>query len=170
MLDDPLGNSTSYWSIPLVEQVGHQREAVAEDVDVDVEALSRHVPSYTADQPRGQNRSGNSMNRKASSRMSQEVLEGGPRALVHPGHRLDLVAGSPCCWAESYARPVAVLDAELLGGLAALAVKYSDSVRRYIIWAAEEGDLHAGSAFISHMRDVRRFEPIGRRRPAGGRS
>ena len=98
------------------------------------------------------------MNRRASSRMSQQVLEPlGP--LVHPGHRLDLVAD--LLVAGQVAGPVAILDPELLGGLALGGeVLGLGPVVHHL--GGQEGDL-APDAFISHGKGCADLSPSRRR-------
>ena len=84
------------------------------------------------------------MSRRCSSRF-------GP--LVHPGHRLDLVADLRV--AGQVAGPVAILDPELLGGLALGGeVLGLGPVVHHL--GGEEGDLPP-DAFVGHGRKVRRF-------------
>ena len=94
------------------------------------------------------------MNRRASSRMSSRCSRRfGPsciRAMAWIWSRISLLLGrSPGRWRYSTPSCLAALR---------LAVKYSDSVRRYIIWAARKAIWRRMRS--SAMWEVRRFEPI----------
>ena len=95
----------------------------------------RTWPVRTLPISRGRNRASRRISRRASTPHVAEVLQ--PlRPLVHAGHGLDLVADLAVAWAGRRAGS----DTRRPSCLAALrlAVKYSDSVRWYIIWAARK--------------------------------
>ena len=79
--------------------------------------------------------------------------------LVHPGHRLDLVAD--LLVAGQVARPVAILDPELAGGLALGGEVFGF---RPVIHQlrGQERDL-APESFVSHVRRCADFSPSRRR-------
>ena len=113
VLDDPLVLDIVL-DAQLVEGIGHQRLAVAEDVDVDVGTLADVPGADAADQsgpePGQQSHHPEGVNPHVAERLQPL----GP--LVHSGHRLDLVAD--LLVAGQVARPVAILDAKLACGLA----------------------------------------------------
>ena len=113
VLDDPLPLDVVV-KARRVERVADERQAVAEDVDVDVRALADVARPDAADQPRVEPRE---LAHQAEG-LDPHVAEGLETfvALVHPRHRLDLVADLGV--GRQVAGPVTVLDPELLGGLA----------------------------------------------------
>ena len=123
VLDDPLVLDVVL-KAQFVERVGDQRQAVAEDVDIDVGALADVPGPDAADQPRPE--PGQQPHQPQG--VEPHVAEGLQplRTLVHAGHRLDLVADllllgrSPGRWRYSTPSCRAALR---------LAVKYSVSVR-----------------------------------------
>ena len=121
----------------------------------------RTCPVRTLPISRGRNRARSRISRRASSRMSRRCSSRFG-ALVHPGHRLDLVADLACCWAGRRADG----DTRRPSCLAALrlAVKYSVSVRLVHHLGGQEGDLPP-DAFVSHVRGA----PIWAHRSGAGR-
>ena len=82
--------STSYWRPQLVERVGHEGQAVAEDVDIDVGALADVPGPHAADQPRPEPGEQPHHPQGVEPHVAQRFQP--LWALVHAGHRLDLVA------------------------------------------------------------------------------
>ena len=146
--------STSYCEAELVERVGHQREAVAEDVDVDVGALADVPGPDAADQPGPEPRQQPHEPQGIEPHVAQVLEALGP--LVHPGHRLDLVADLPV--AGQVAGPMAILDAKLAGGLAlggeVLGLGPADT-------SSGRPERRSGAGCVRQpCEEVRRFEPI----------
>ena len=124
VLDDPLVLDVVL-EAQLVERVGHQGEAVAEDVDVDVGALADVAGQDAADQPRPEA----CQHAHEPQGIEPHVAQVSPAAWdprasgPSPGSG----RGSPCCSAGRRAGG----DTRRQAGVAALrlAVKYSVSVR-----------------------------------------
>ena len=156
VLDDPLELDVVL-DVQLVEGVGHQREAVAEDVDVDVGALADVPGQDAADQPRPE--PGQELHEPQGVEPHVEQVLEPLGALVHPGHGLDLVAD--LLVAGQVAGPMAILDAELLGGLAlgGEVLGLGPAIHHL---GGQEGDL-APDAFISHVRGAPILSPSKRR-------
>ena len=113
VLDDPLQLDLVGQAV-LVEGGGHERDAVAEDVEVDVRAVADVAGPDAADE------SGSEPGELPHhpERLDAHVAEPGPafRPLVHAGEGLDLVADLAV--GGQVGGPVPVLDAELARGLA----------------------------------------------------
>ena len=108
VLDDPLVLDVVLQA-QLVERVGHERQAVAEDVDVDVGALADVPGPDAADQPRAEPREQAHQAQGIEPHVAEVFEPLGP--LVDAGHRLDLVADLVV--AGQVAGAVPILDAEL---------------------------------------------------------
>ena len=89
ILDDPLVLDIVL-ETKLVERVGHEGQAIAEDVEIDVRALA-HVPgSHAADQSGPESRQQPHQPQRVQPHIAQSLQPLWP--LVNAGHRLDLVA------------------------------------------------------------------------------
>ena len=153
--------STSYWQGQLVEGVGHQGEAVAEDVDIDVGTLADVAGPDAADQSRAEPGEHPHHPQGIEPHVAQGLESLGP--LVNPGHRLDLVAD--LLVTREIARPMAILDAKLASGLALGGEVFGlGPVIHHL--GGQEGDL-APEAFIGHEERCADFCP-SRRRGARG--
>ena len=89
ILDDPLVLDVVL-EAQLIERVGHERQAVAENVDIDIRALADVPGAHAADQARPEP----CQQPHQPQRIQPHVAEGLEPLwpLVHAGHRLDLVA------------------------------------------------------------------------------
>ena len=150
VLDDPLVLDVVLQA-QLVERVGHQGQAVAEDVDVDVGALADVPGPDAADQPGAEPRQEPHQAEGVEPHVAEVFQPLGP--LVNAGHRLDLVAD--LLVAGQVAGPVAILDPELLGGLA-LGGEVLGLGPLIHHLGGQKGDL-APDAFVGHDGEVRRF-------------
>ena len=101
--------STSCCEAMLLERGGDEREAVAEDVDVDVGAVADVPGPDAADQPGPEPRQLAHQPQGLDPHVAQ-VLEA-LRPFVHPGHGLDLVADLAV--AGQVGGTIAVLDPKL---------------------------------------------------------
>ena len=89
ILDDPLVLDIVL-ETQLVERVGHEGQAIAEDVDIDVRPFA-HVPgSHAADQSGPEPREQPHHPQRVQPHVAQSLQPLWP--LVNAGHRLDLVA------------------------------------------------------------------------------
>ena len=163
VLDDPLVLDVVL-EAKLVERVGHEGEAVAEDVDVDVRALADVPGPDAADQPGPEPGQQPHQPQGIEPHVAQSLQA--LRPLVHPGHRLDLVADLPV--AGQVARPMSILDAKLAGGLAlgGEILGFGPVIHHL---GGQKGDL-APNAFVGHVRRCADFSPSRRRRAVERRS
>jgi hypothetical protein len=135
----------------LVERVGHQGLAVAEDVDVDVGPFADVPGADAADQPGAEARQEPHHAEGVEPHVAEVFQPLGP--LVNARQRLNLVAD--LLVARQIARSVAILDPELLGRLA-LGGEILGLGPQVHHLGGQKSEL-APDAFVGHDGEVRRF-------------
>ena len=137
----------------LVERVGHECQAVAKNVNIDVRPFADVPGAHAADQARPESRQQPHQPQGIHPHVAQILEPLGP--LVHAGHGLDLVADFAV--AGKVCRAMPIFDAKLAGGLSlgGEILGFGPVIHHL---RSQKRDL-AANAFVGH-EEVRRFEPI----------